>query len=279
VLELDEEGIHDLRVCLRRIRVLCRELEKPPGSLGRALAALRAGAANLFHALGGLRDLDILCRELAAFVETGRVPEGLDPELSRWVDLERRRLSAGLADAVALFEAEVAGFQARTAQREDFLRGPSPELKSDGPRLRRRARRVLVALERAEKEPSDERLHRLRIRAKQLRYAVEGRSASRRPVRSSAGDRDVAALERRLKRLQDALGAIQDAAMVVGRLEGLTETGLLDPSAAEPARVAATDERERRRREFLDELATGRHDHLFGTVRRMARQSRPERST
>jgi CHAD domain-containing protein len=114
-------------------------------------------------------------------------------------------------------------------------------------------------------DPSSERLHRLRIRGKALRYMAEAlREAGGEPAETAA------ALESGLKKLQDALGAVQDATMVVSRLDGLGLAGTLPAPAVGPARVAAARELERRRAAFLTELDAGEYQNLLHEVKKVS---------
>lgn len=257
-LETEEEAVHDLRVALRRIRVLCRELGGRKSQTS-GLAELAAGASGLFRALGPLRDLDILHGELTELALAGRLSE-IDPTLLSWMDLERKRLRTGLPDAAAFFQGEVERFESQGGTRavsENVARqGFKPQKQ-----LRRRGRRLLRALDRARTDPSDERLHRARIRGKQFRYTVDATRPGKDPD---------SALESGLKKLQDALGAIQDAAATVARVDALAAAGYLTPAAAGPARAALADERERRKTAFLEALGTGGFTNLLDEVKLVA---------
>jgi CHAD domain-containing protein len=265
----EEEWNHDLRVSLRRIRVLCRELSAGVGERARPLGELAAGATGLFRALGELRDLDILRRELEGLVHSRALPDPFDPGIAGWLERERERLRAGLPAAVTFFGDELARFRERGLPEGSRLPGQR------GPRavraaLRRPARRLLKELARARAKPTDENLHQVRIRGKKLRYAGEAvwrGGHGKAPRQGGVGD---SRLESGLKKLQDALGAIQDSAMVVARLDDLAATGALAPSAAGPARVAAANERGRRKADFLEELERGGYETFLHEVRQVA---------
>jgi CHAD domain-containing protein len=55
----DEEALHDLRTCLRRLRSLLRPLGKVEG-----VSALDAAASELARMAGPARDLEVLAKEL-----------------------------------------------------------------------------------------------------------------------------------------------------------------------------------------------------------------------
>jgi predicted flap endonuclease-1-like 5' DNA nuclease len=133
--------------------------------------------------------------------------------------------------------------------------------------LRRRARRLLRERRRALREPSSGRLHRVRIRGKQLRYEAEGLAAA-----------SGSALDRGLRELQDALGALQDAAASVRRLDELLARRALAPEAAGPARVALAGERDRRQGPAREALRGSDDDELWREVKQVAGGSRQERN-
>ncbi len=284
----DVKAVHDLRVALRRVRVLCRELARGRGPRSGGFAEVRAGATALFSALAGIRDLDILRRELQSLAATGELGPQPDLGLFDWLEREKSRLRLGLPDAIAFFRGEIEryrqsvavgarpGSEAPGAVRAGLGAAGVPALASPGAggrtrlRLRRPARRLLRALQRARRDPSAERLHRLRIRGKELRYSVEPLLADAAQPPAGREDHPLAALESGLKKLQDALGAVQDAAMVLGRLDGLGTAGTLSPAAVGPARVAAARELERRRATFLADLAGGTYANLLHEVKKVA---------
>jgi CHAD domain-containing protein len=274
----DEEAVHDLRVALRRIRVLARELVDTGGGLAEPLIELAAGATALFRALAGIRDLDILGHELADLAAAGALGPAVDPSLARWVEGERARLRVGVPDAAAFFRQEVERYllAARPRGTDRPARAAAVQARRrarprhGGRRLARPARRLLKAFDRVRRRPTPQRLHRLRIRAKSLRYTAETlahREAG--PLRRGPGA-GLAALESGLKKLQDALGAVQDAAMVLARLDGLGAADTLPPSAVGPARVAAARELERRRAAFLANLELGVYANLLHEVKKVA---------
>jgi CHAD domain-containing protein len=259
----EEDGIHDLRVALRRCRVLARSLARERPAAAQALGELRAGATALFRAAGAVRDLDILRGEIERVETDGRLPGGIDPEVLGWLGGERRRLLASLPDAAAVF---------RDAD-EAFRSGPGlaalergPAVAGAGARvLRRRARRLLRERRRALRKTTDDRLHRVRIRGKQLRYEAEGLAPK-------------AELDRGLRRLQDALGSLQDAVASLRRLDQLASSGAIPPEAAGPIRAALAVERERRRAAAREALRRSDEDEPWREVKQVAGAQRHERN-
>lgn len=222
--DTDPEGVHQLRVAVRRLRAALKA-----GVAGAA--ELRAELRWFFGKLGPVRDLDVLLARFRA--DSG----GFSPGELAAVE----RLLGGLV-------AERETVQARLVK---VLRG-------------KRYARLLTSLESAEPaeqgqvevdlvvaiaaphdrlraavaalpyEPADEALHALRILGKKLRYAAE--------LAEPAGGKPVRALVKATKKLQDVLGEFQDSCVAEERLRGLT------PEDTEAAFVAGRlVERERAR--------------------------------
>jgi CHAD domain-containing protein len=190
----DPESLHDMRVAVRRLRALLRA--------GRALVAtgtaeLEARLKELGAALGEVRDLDVLLERLqedaaALTGEDAAQAEALLDALER-ERVDRRSRLLGTLDS----EAYLALL--------DELQQTLDSLDA----LARRAGRKLAQTARAlPDDPADEQLHALRKHGKRARYAAE-----------LAGRGKVV---RRAKRLQDVLGAHQDAVVAVQTLRRLS---------------------------------------------------------
>ncbi|TDV47071.1 CHAD domain-containing protein [Actinophytocola oryzae] len=197
----DPEGVHQLRVGVRRIRAALRVSGHDGGG------ALQAELRWFFGELGPLRDLDVLLGrlrdetdgftpdELAAF---GRLLKGLRAERGvarRKVTraLRGQRYERLLADLSATDIAPTGAVGTREVARPF-----------------RKLRKAVLA---AGQDPADEVLHELRIRGKKLRYAAE--------LMATDGGRLVRRLVKATKRLQDVLGEHQDACVAEDRVRGL----------------------------------------------------------
>lgn len=175
----DTEALHDLRVCLRRIRSLLRPLRGSPGA-----TRLDRAAAELGRLTTPLRDLEVLIAELAR--------HRLDWQANvRRSDLQAlcRQLLAHpqLIDFPLLLHAWPRRFR-RTARRTAKYR------------LNRRLQRQQRQLRRALADTGYDR-HRLRLLIKRLRYAAEAY-----PQRLSLSAEATAGL----KAAQNALGDWHD---------------------------------------------------------------------
>ena len=218
---LEEEPVHDLRVALRRLRAACalfgkRELRKAGERLKRAQ-----------DAAGVLRDLQVL-RGLA--VQGPSRSRHARPG-ARWdLQLAQAQDEAGLE-----LLTELARLNSRTlpavfaALERDEVPG-----RLGGRRLRARFAALLKATE-ARLWPalplSAAGAHRLRIAVKKLRYAAE--------LLAPARPKALAALTLALTPLQDALGKLHDADVLLAQAEAHGETRLHAATLARRQALAA----------------------------------------
>ena len=213
VLGVDPEGVHQMRVGMRRLRSALKFFA--PVLPERQRNALRESLAWLGTSLGPARDLDVFAAEWLAPALAARAD---DAALARFDDEVRAQRIARyqqVRDALqsARFPRlvlEIRRWLARSAWRDQALSAASASLflpARDFASLRlgrwhRKARKLARHLETA---PPEAR-HQLRVRLKELRYASEfvaglfpGKKAQR--------------YARRLAAPQDALGVLNDAAV------------------------------------------------------------------
>jgi CHAD domain-containing protein len=201
----DPEGVHQLRVAVRRLRAVL----KTEGSLdeaGELLAELRW----FFGELGPIRDLDVLLERLRG--ET----DGFSPE--ELAAFERLLKGLRTARTTARRRATRALRGQRYERLLETLRtvepGPSAraevDLVAEIARPYKKLRKAVAAMG---PDPVDQDLHDLRIRGKKLRYAAE--------LAAPAGGKPVRRLVKATKRLQDVLGEHQDACVAEERVRAL----------------------------------------------------------
>ena len=215
------EPVHQMRVAVRRLRsaikVFRRALPSP------RLAAADAGLKALARELAPTRDWDVFATETAAqvakaFPEDKRLQHllraaekrrrGCHAHLSAWLDgAEFRRLGIALACLAS-------GDERLAPLNEDDADALATTLAELAVQTLGRRHRKLAQLDAdiASLEPAA--LHAIRLRAKRLRYAAEifaplypGKTAHR--------------FIRRLSRVQDRLGALNDGAVAAGLLAEL----------------------------------------------------------
>lgn len=214
----DAEELHQLRVAARRIEATLGLFRH---QLPARLVHARVAAKGVLRGLGAARDFDVqlaelrrYCAELpgeerrAAAPLKARLEEGraharvrmlamLDSEATRhWLE------TLNLASADHSAEATPGAAQAALVMPE---------------RVRRRFRKLKKAVRQLDAKSSMRDYHTVRRRAKQLRYAIEcGAVLFGKPADE---------MLKALRRLQDRLGAHQDADMAKDRLAELAASG------------------------------------------------------
>jgi CHAD domain-containing protein len=198
---VDPEAVHKQRVATRRLRSLLRSARAQTDDPERS-EHLREELRWLGAALGEVRDRDVLIAYLLEQLETveeaaafGAALELLDEEREE----ARRELHAALDSE-------------RYRTLLDELNQPPAlrdgDLRSAATKEHRRLAKSVARLDGG--EPSDEDLHKVRIRVKRARYAAEAAGGSKRYVS-------------RAKALQDILGEHQDAVVAEARIRDLVE--------------------------------------------------------
>ena len=220
----DPEELHDMRVATRRLRAAIKLFEDIlPVRVVRAREEFRWVA----RALGQVRDLDVQLQQLEAWIgEAGqedREPLSVMRSLLR-EERERHRLSLFEMLDSRRYERLVEGFAAllRHGPLRTSAASRVPAVAAAPELVRSRYRKLRKAARRVGEEASPEDFHRLRIRGKRMRYALE--SVSELYVDGSKP------LIRRLEGLQDVLGLLQDARVAVDRLRRLAATEGLPPT-------------------------------------------------
>lgn len=249
----DEDAIHDLRVCARRLALalgVWRDLLRRRHRR-RALRRMR----ELRRALGPARAIEVHFADLAARLP-GEAPavrvaaHELLERLRRGVLRNRRRAARDAAPRrIARIADRVRRAIRRLAPRAVALDDPLGVARR---RLSAHAARAHAAIVEASERRDDPALHRARIEVKKWRYALESLAAAgmASPRRPAAAD---------LKALQETLGMIHDRAelrdLVVREIERRRRSGHA-PASAALATLAGALERERSERleEFLAAL-------------------------
>ncbi|HET9138603.1 CHAD domain-containing protein [Actinophytocola sp.] len=190
----DPEGVHQMRVAVRRIRAA---LKADGANLGEAGAALQSELRWLGGVLGAVRDLDVQLEHLrgqaADFPAAERdAVERLLLGLRAGRQLARRDLLAALRDSRyrALLAALAAAAVSEPPEQPAAGEPPAARLVAV---IRRPYRKLHRAAEALDADPPDDDLHELRIHGKRLRYAAE--------LAVEAGGPPVQALIKATKRL------------------------------------------------------------------------------
>jgi CHAD domain-containing protein len=214
MLALDSEGLHQMRVALRRLRAAVSAFAKVVAD--DDTPKIKDELAWITGELGPARDLDTFELEVLAPLRK-RMPR--EPGLAQvYRDFAERR---ALAHADAARAVKSARFRALLLRLSEWLEA-GRWTRSDDERQRRRCARPIATHAAGEltrrlkkirrqgkklDELTPAKRHKLRIRAKELRYAMEF-FADVFPGRKQATRRKAAVSS--LKSLQDALGALND---------------------------------------------------------------------
>jgi triphosphatase len=206
----EAEAVHQLRVATRRLRAALRLFQ--PVVPGRFAEAAQRDIGWLAQAIGGVRDLDVLGEAVTA--RAARLAPGLRTGLGPVALAVHDQRAAAHAALTAALDASrcrrlldrLAGFADGTGSpaRDRRLGDVAADL------VRPLFRPVLRAGRRLDDDSPPEAFHRLRVRVKRLRYALE-------TLRGLGGER-TARLLARLERLQAVLGDQQDAVTEVAWL-------------------------------------------------------------
>lgn len=218
---LDPDGVHDLRVALRRIDAILTA--GGPAYDKGAVRPLRRAARDLIRVLGQPRDLEVLTDLLLP-----RIGDPADRALVRTVLSGRH----DRAEAAARSALSASALQALDRGLDHLLVLPPTTGRADrparkeAPRLvRRQVRRVARLAEEAPRQPTDaerwEALHDVRKATKRARYLLEATKGVK-PARSGAKVRE-------LRTLQDVLGDQHDLVVAAGVIR---ELGAAEPKGS-----------------------------------------------
>lgn len=218
---LDPEGVHRMRVAIRRIRALLRESRDLLA--GEPASELETDLRWLSRHLGEARDADICMAEIGIFdsllADAGSAAVGV---YEQHLEAGRLRAYAGLADAFA--DRRCATLMHRL---DDLIAtGPSAQTldaygeldieTAAATRVPPLARKVIARGDALGSDAPAAELHRLRIMAKRLRYLIEFYAQ----VQTRRWRKPIAALQK----LHDVLGTHQDAVTSRARLEAFAAT-------------------------------------------------------
>ena len=214
----DEISVHQARVASRRLREALPVL----GARANEQAVERAEkrVRRITRALGPVRELDVTLLLLAELAGKGTASKRAIARVRTAVIEERQKRRAEMLleitpsrlDKLRKRLVEVASPHSRAAVPRNALTEASAQ-------AAQRAKRLKAAIDRAGGIYIADRLHRVRIEAKKLRYALE---IERELMRS----RSTAGLAR-LKTEQDLLGRIHDLEILIDRARGVQ--GKLSP--------------------------------------------------
>ena len=196
----DERGVHQARVASRRLREAVPVLST--GLHGAKAGKARRKIRRLTRALGTVRELDVTIQLLDELARSPNVSRTAVGEVRARVvkeRAERRKLMLDRLEHVDMHKLDRRLASVGTALGEATL---EPWRKALASRLIARSRRLLVAMDDAGHMYAPERLHRVRIATKKLRYGLE--------LAADSGLTGAAPHLRTMKRVQEMLGKLHD---------------------------------------------------------------------
>lgn len=212
---VDPEGVHQMRVAIRRTRSLLRAFrEMFPADV---IAPLNSELRWLANTLGSVRDADVYgeafrdYKDLLSLKDSGAL-EGYEQYLDEAAEEARRRLIDALASD--RYEALIAMWEQfiETGPSIAYLRRFGGVSVAEGAELHinRMLKKILRRGRRIGKDSPPESLHRLRIDGKRLRYLLE--------FFGNANPEQWRPLTKATKQLQNLLGEYQDACVARDRV-------------------------------------------------------------
>jgi triphosphatase len=215
------DGVHQMRIAVRRIRAALRLFRDllPRGATRRLNKEFRW----LARQLGEVRDLDVYNESLADYA--GAIPSGDREQLASYelhVRRERKHARAALGHLLTgeRYRRLMRSFAAYVKNRpsdKQLQRHASFTVRDGIPHyLKRGTKRVLERGARITDDSPPEKLHRLRIHCKRLRYELE----FFRELQPQA----LAKPTKAAKRVQDFLGEYQDACTASERLAAYAQS-------------------------------------------------------
>jgi CHAD domain-containing protein len=234
----DPEDLHDLRVAVRRLRALLRASR--PLVVETWSEPLREELAWLGRALGPARDLDVMLDHIRSEIAALGDERDLGRPIVTALEVERDRARhAMLAELRTRRYLDLLGALERAA-RAPVLHTEQQPLPEIAAREFRRLRKTMAKIG---PEPSDEALHRARIKGKRARYAAELAET----IMGTPAERLIS----RAKRFQDVLGEHQDAIVAEAKIRELTADGPRDTALVAGRLIERERERRRAAREEL----------------------------
>ena len=204
------DGLHDLRVALRRLRSWLRAFrpELDDTVRGKTRRRLR----DLTHATNSARDGEVWMDWIDAHA---KVPKGAQPGLRyavKWIGGERdaalrkstKRVRTRLPRLLDALERELSSYNAPVTADDDDASEPTMA-DAIAELIARHHQRFAHRIERADSAKSISAIHRCRIAAKRLRYLLEALAEFPAAEQATA----------QLVELQDALGTVRDLRLFV----------------------------------------------------------------
>ena len=233
--DIDIEFLHDYRIALRRTRSALRQMR---GVFPRErVDYFRGELRTLGRMTNNLRDLDVYLAAEAGY--RAILPAAMQEDITPLFDYLRSHRAGALAEVVAGLESadyarlveEWAAFLGEAAGDHDPAQAFAPIIRPARRRIARQYGGIVRDGTRILERGEDDLLHTLRIEGKELRYLLEFFAGLFPPA-------EVAPLIKRLRRLQDNLGAYTDLDVQQAYLLSIAEALDIEEARARRALVA-----------------------------------------
>lgn len=203
----DVRSVHQARVATRRLREALPVFRA--GISSGTLSRVERQVRKMTRALGPVRELDVALEHLARLSARNLVSARALSRVRQAVARDRLARRREMLAAVTPGKLEKLRQKLLTASNGEHGFDTAAALARATRQTERRAGRLLIAIDRAGGLYLPDRLHQVRIAAKKLRYALEIQRELKR-------SRSTARINQ-LKRLQDLLGDMHDAEMLIDR--------------------------------------------------------------
>ena len=264
--DTDTEFLHNLRVAVRRARSFLGQLRDVFAP--EPAARLRKSLSWLGKSTNALRDLDVYLLQQADYQRmlTGPLAEDITP-VFEFAAREREAAHRALVDVMGSGDYDGAVRRWRSCVEDETglgvgPRGSEPVLSLAGARVAKKCRAVLEQGYRLQDKADAAAFHSLRIECKQLRYLMEILA----DLMPEAGS-----VVPRLKKLQDALGWIQDLTVHEARTQDFAQA----MSVAGDGRALPAVEVLVSRMRVERELACAKVPELFAQFSQSLRETDP----
>jgi CHAD domain-containing protein len=219
----DDRGVHQARVATRRLREAVPVLTT--GVKGAKTGKARNKIRRLTRALGTVRELDVTLHIVDELARRPGIPRNALEDVRAHVVLERDRRRALMLDRLDQVNSEKLGRRLRAIGAALSTCDAETWRQTLATRLLKRARRFGAAVKEAGHMYAPDRLHRVRIAAKKLRYTLE--------LAADSGTTAAGPHVRALKRAQNTLGRLHDLQVL--------QHHVAEVQAAPPVRRGAQD--------------------------------------
>lgn len=229
------DGVHDMRVAIRRLRSAIRDFAQIADKF--PLRSLRKSLKRLADSLGAARDADVLITELERVLpdtDEGPIRDGLAAIITEYIE-KRKEAHAALEKTLSdKFAADLrtrfsTAMDASLRQRGLFQ---VSSVREAGGRIVSKCLDDFLVLGEAIYFPSSvQRLHRLRIAGKHVRYAIE--------LFAEPFGEALEPFSEETKKMQSRLGEVHDYDLWIGTLQARLSDKKRKADNGSPERVVA----------------------------------------